>query len=325
MAHERTSTRQHADWLSLVEIYGPFLSMPVLLEVFPHGLDNPDNEVEVRRRARLAYEEWMDNQDGLHPEMAIHWQWLRFVLEEVLEFTADMVLDSPEIPVTLNYRVKDSGEIVRPQLVVCQPDDRQVRMLIQLYPATQDLMKVLLDKQWKASPATYMTELLRNTGTRLGLITNGRAWMLLDAPAGETTGYYTWDASLWAEEPLALRSFRSVLGRYRLFDVPDDETIEALLTKSAQKQQEVTDQLGEQVRRAVDMLVRTLDRLDKDSQRTLLEAISDKDLYEAALTVMMRLVFLLSAEERDMLPLGEPLYDQNYAASTLLKQETVQT
>ncbi len=35
---------------------------------------------------------------------------------------------------------------------------------------------------------------------------------------------------------------------------------------------------------------------------------------------MMRLVFLLSAEERHLLPLGEPLYDQNYAVSTLLKQ-----
>ena len=43
----------------------------------------------------------------------------------------------------------------------------------------------------------------------------------------------------------------------------------------------------------------------------------EPELYEAALTVMMRLVFLLSAEERDLLPLGEPLYDQNYAVSTL--------
>ncbi|MDQ2907389.1 MAG: restriction endonuclease, partial [Chloroflexota bacterium] len=42
--------------------------------------------------------------------------------------------------------------------------------------------------------------------------------------------------------------------------------------------------------------------------------------YEAALTVMMRLVFLLSAEERGMLLLGTPLYDQYYAVSTMHKQ-----
>ena len=35
---------------------------------------------------------------------------------------------------------------------------------------------------------------------------------------------------------------------------------------------------------------------------------------------MMRLVFLFSAEERELLLLGDPLYDQNYAVSTLVAQ-----
>jgi len=43
-------------------------------------------------------------------------------------------------------------------------------------------------------------------------------------------------------------------------------------------------------------------------------------LYEAALTLMMRLVFLFSAEERGLLHLGKPLYDNNYAVSTLQEQ-----
>lgn len=33
-----TPARHHAEWLSLVESSGPFLSMPVLLRVFPQGL-----------------------------------------------------------------------------------------------------------------------------------------------------------------------------------------------------------------------------------------------------------------------------------------------
>src|SRR4029077_2350464 len=50
----------------------------------------------------------------------------------------------------------------------------------------------------------------------------------------------------------------------------------------------------------------------------LLAGVSETDLYEAALTVMMRLVFLFSAEERGLLLLGDPLYDEHYAVSTLV-------
>src|SRR6185369_9428525 len=54
--------------------------------------------------------------------------------------------------------------------------------------------------------------------------------------------------------------------------------------------------------------------------RVLLKGVDEKSLYDAALTVMMRLVFLFSAEERGLLHLGKPLYDENYAVSTLLDQ-----
>ena len=34
--------RHHAGWLPLVGVSGPFLSMPVLLEAFPQGLEAHD-------------------------------------------------------------------------------------------------------------------------------------------------------------------------------------------------------------------------------------------------------------------------------------------
>ena len=37
--------RHHAEWLSLIEISGPFLSMPVLLDIFPQGLDAHDPDL----------------------------------------------------------------------------------------------------------------------------------------------------------------------------------------------------------------------------------------------------------------------------------------
>ena len=35
-------SRHHADWLSLVKVSGPFVSLPVLLRVFPQGLEPRD-------------------------------------------------------------------------------------------------------------------------------------------------------------------------------------------------------------------------------------------------------------------------------------------
>ena len=66
--------------------------------------------------------------------------------------------------------------------------------------------------------------------------------------------------------------------------------------------------------------MQALDRADQDRNRELLRDVKPQELYEAGLTVMMRLVFLLAAEERGLLLLGEPRYDSFYAVSTLRMQ-----
>src|SRR5262249_23675445 len=159
---------------------------------FPHGLDLKQNENEVRRRVRLAYDEWIDNQEGSHPDPAIHTQWLRFVLQEVLMLQVDAILEGQHVPNNLCYEAKEHGEVLRPSMFIRSPYEPKPRLLIQLYPHKQDLAKPIAGKQWKASPITRAMELLRACGVRLGLITNGRAWVLVDAPANETSGYYTW-------------------------------------------------------------------------------------------------------------------------------------
>jgi hypothetical protein len=165
-----------------------------------------------------------------------------------------------------------------------------------------------------------MMELLHATDVPLGLVTNGEEWMLVFAPRGETTGFTSWYASLWIDEPITLRAFHSLLSTRRFFGVAPSDTLLALLKESAQDQQEVTNQLGDQVRDAVEVLIQAFDRLDQDSGRILLKGLDEKSLYDAALTVMMRLVFLFSAEERGLLHLNEQLYDDNYAVSTLREQ-----
>ncbi|NWJ96037.1 MAG: hypothetical protein HXX20_09660, partial [Chloroflexi bacterium] len=312
--------RHHAEWLSLLEVSGPFVTMPVLLRVFPHGLDKDERDAEVARLVRMTYDEWLDSQQGLRPETAIHTQWLRFVLSEVLDFPSELRAEGPALPSGLSYTSPEYGETIRPTLAVLSPDDGKPRLLVQLYPKEQNLDKAISGRPWKDSPATRMALMLRATNVRLGLVTNGERWMLVDAPRDETTGFASWYATLWTEERLTLQSFRNLLSNYRFFGGKEDETLEAMLKDSASQQQEVTDQLGLQVRRAVEVLVQSLDKIDKDQQRKLLAGLPVTELYQAALTVMMRLVFLLSAEERELLLLGDPLYDQHYAVSTLRVQ-----
>ena len=312
--------RHHNEWLSLIEISGPFLSLPVLMRTFPQGLEALDRDGLAE--LRLAYEKWLDDQNSLRPSPAIHSVWVRYVLEHVLGFGKSHLLEGPAIPATLQAFVAEQGETLRPDLAIVSndPSAQKPRMLVQVCPITQGLEKSMQNHRWKASPAMRMLELLRATGVSLGLVTNGEQWMLVNAPKGETSAFVSWYAALWLEEPLTLRAFSSLLGATRFFSVADEDTLEGMLKDSVNEQQEVTDQLGYQVRRAVEVLIRAIDKADQDCGRTLLKDIPEKDLYEAALTVMMRLVFLFSAEERGLLLLGDPLYDQNYAVSTLRAQ-----
>ena len=64
------SSHHHNEWLSLIEVSGPFLSVPVLERVLPQGLDAHDSDQS--RVLKLAFEEWEDNQQGERPSPATH-------------------------------------------------------------------------------------------------------------------------------------------------------------------------------------------------------------------------------------------------------------
>jgi hypothetical protein len=311
-------SRHHADWLSLVEVSGPFVSLPVLMRVFPQGLEPRDPG--QAKLLRDAYGEWQDNPTAPGKQ----YSWVTHVLTAVLGYPLNQITESQALPAGMEVSMPEMGETLRPDFVLIGPAGSdaagQTQLLIASYPADQALGKPVTGKYWKATPATRMMELLHGAGVPLGLITNGEEWMLVYAPRGETTGYASWYGALWLDEPITLRAFHSLLGVRRFFGVGIDDTLPALLKESSSDQQEVTDQLGYQVREAVEVLVQSFNALDKESNRTLLKGIAETALYDAALTIMMRLVFLFSAEERGLLHLGKPLYDDNYAVSTLQEQ-----
>jgi hypothetical protein len=313
----------HHDWLALIEISGPFLAVPVLKEAFPQGLEELDGI--KRKRLRQAYEEWreaLETDDPQFPEL--HAAWIDEVLARGLELDedgkGDILKRADWCATNLKASLPEHGVTLSPDLAVI--DEQRANkplLLIQSYAQDADLDATLKRDGWASTPADRMVQICRALGCRLGLVTNGERWMLVDAPVGAVTTFASWYARIWSQEPITLQAFVHLLGIRRFF-VDETEQLPALFDRSLKYQDEVTDALGEQVRRAVEVLIQALDKADQDRDRELLRDVKEPVLYEAALTVMMRLVFLLSAEERGLLLLGDERYEANYALSTLRMQ-----
>jgi hypothetical protein len=319
------STNQHAEWLSLIEVSGPFLAEPILNQAFPQGLEKVDPV--KKKQFRQTYDEWRevtdsDAQQDIQIKDKIHQQWINWVLKVGLELDededGDTLKNQSQMNDTIQVVVPEHHVTLKPEYVVIGDDETQPYMLVQTYPAGTALSEVLRGDGWSTSPAERMAHLCRGVGTRLGLITNGEQWMFIDAPAGGTTTYASWFARLWGLEPVTLKAFYSLFNIkivYSGFD--DNKTLPQLVDESLTHQGDVTQALGSQVSRAVEVLIQSIDRINHDHNGELLEGVEPEELYEAGLTLMMRLVFLLCAEERGLLLLGDQAYEANYALSTL--------
>lgn len=306
------------EWLNLLEVSGPFLAIPVLREVFPQGLEELDSA--RARRLRSAYEEWRDAVDGDDVALdALHGAWIDEVLRTALEADDQLLKTGTAVPAA-TVELPEHGATITAERVLVDPTrGGAVLAPIHIFPPDTDLSASRKFDGLSCSAGDRMALHLRALNLPFGLVTNGERWMLVHAPAGQVAAFASWYARLWGQEPETLRAFASLLGVRRFF-APEQARLPALFERSAKYQDEVTDALGDQVRRAIEVLVQALDRADQDRNRELLRDVKPQDLYEAGLTVMMRLVFLLAAEERGLLLLGEPRYDSFYAVSTLRMQ-----
>ena len=313
----------HEEWLSLIEISGPFLAVPVLNEAFPQGLEALDGQ--KKKRIRQAYEEWIEAIESADAHLSeLHTAWIEEVLSNGLELDengrGDILRRKDWCSDHLHINLAEHAVTLTPDFaVVDSQKGNKPLMLIHAYPESTDLETPIKFDGWISSPADRMVQLCRVLNCRLGLVTNGERWLLVDAPVGATTTFASWYARIWNQEPVTLQALFHLLGVRRFF-VDESEQLPALFDRSLKFQDEVTDALGEQVRRAVEVLIQTLDKADQDRNRELLHDVKEPELYEAALTVMMRLVFLLSAEERGLLLMGDERYEANYALSTLRMQ-----
>ena len=152
-----------------------------------------------------------------------------------------------------------------------------------------------------------MERLLRETGVPAGLLFNGRALRLISAPRGESSGWLDFRIAEMVQSagrPICT-AMRLLLSESRLLTLPRTQRLAALLQSSRAFQNEVSEQLAEQVLHALYELLRGFQAAhDASGGQLLREPLADRpdDVYRALLTVILRLVFLLYAEERDMLP-----------------------
>jgi hypothetical protein len=312
---------EHAEWLGLIDVSGPFLSVKVLLEAFPQGLDADEPGLAGDLRRRLG--EWHDNNEARKPDYGIHDTFIRFVLGDILEIRPKLLQEGPAIPPTARAALPEHRVTLAPKFAVGQ-SGAEPALLISVHPPATGLEKALPEKGFHASPVERMRLLLRHTGIQSGLVTNGEKWTLVHAPADRTATFATWDANDLLDERLTFRAFRSLLGKTRLLDHPSEDTLAGLLERSRDDEREVTDQLGLQVRRAVELLVTALDKADHERGGAVVKAVrrldrnepAERTIYEAIVAVCMRLIFLLAAEARGLLPDDEP-WLESYAVGTL--------
>ncbi|HEY0150555.1 MAG TPA: DNA methyltransferase [Longimicrobium sp.] len=309
--------RAHADWRTLLEPTEPFLTLPVLKRVFPDGLPPAPAATRAEARSRLKAVRLGEPEE--------QWAWVEWVLRDLLAFKQRLKAGDA-IPSELSHAVPERGVVLRPDFVVVGPRapgeaaGDSPRLIVRVVPLGEPIAERTSGDGWAATHVERVRLLCRARGCEVGVVTDGDRWVLVWAPEKETGGHATFAASLFAPEPAVLDAFMALLGARRFFGVARGDHLEALFHESSGAEEEVTTRLGEQVRGAVELLVAALARADRDSRGELLKEVEPAQVYDAALTVLMRLVFLFAAEERGLLPLGDEFYDGGYAVSPLREQ-----
>lgn len=319
----RSAAELHREWLAQVESEGPFLALPVVKDIWPQGIErlgDSDDRLLVFKQAFAtwlrAYDEQAAHDKGRYAEITC--SWVDTLLDDVAgwaghrvpgdELAADLEVISPGHQVTVRATGGLRGR-----------GDETAVLLRVVEPRPSGLHTGGFDG-WSASEIDRMSMLLRKAGVPVGLVTDGQWWSIVWAADGKPTGSGTVNALTWAEEPLLRDAFFALVDQRRFRAKDPEQRLARLLERSELEAEEITETLGTQVRKSVELLVQAFseqriaavrhgdpDPLTDDSE----------DVYQAAVTIMMRVVFLLFAEERGMLP-TEQLYWDSYAVKDLL-------
>ncbi len=309
----------HQHWIGYVQPVGLVVSIPALIQAQAYVNRNiaPDHQ---------RFLGCLPEDDKSPPAISDFAHFTQEVLgwepADLIDFSGDgQDLQSLEVS------LPEYNETLRPTHGVkeYEPKDpsRPWMMLIQQLPTGQNLDEVFAesDRHWQASPQNRFERLLRETQIPAGLLFNGTDLRVVYAPRGESSGYATFRVKEMAEvsgRPI-FAAMHMLLEAPRLFSMAEKQRLPAILADSRKYQNVVSTQLAEQVLSALFELLRGFQAADDQRKGELLrEVLADNpnQVYSGLLTVLMRLVFILYAEDRGLLS-NDPVYANYYSVTGL--------
>jgi hypothetical protein len=165
-----------------------------------------------------------------------------------------------------------------------------------------------------------VVEWLRGKQQPVALLTNGHQWRLIHAGL-DYEAWAEWDTDLWFEEGRPgpqVDALQALLSPRALTPPRPNETapLLAAIFDSRRGQAELSAVLGERVRQAVELLIQShgpaLEALVSGASREMY-----RDTYRAAARVVMRMIVVLFAEARGLLPRDNPIYHGSYGLEGL--------
>jgi hypothetical protein len=309
--------RNHQEWLGYVQPVGLVVSIPALLQANARINRNfgPDHQ-------RFLSAIPADPTGEPMPEIA---DFVEFAQAALGWSPQDLygAPGSPPIPDSLEAPLPEYNETLRPTYALREFDPKDSAhewiLLVDVLPTGTDLDAVTATEahRWQASPQARFERLLRETGVPTGLLVNGRQIRLVYAPKGESSGYITFnlaDMVQVAGRPI-VAAFVMLFCSERLYSMAENERLPAILANSRKFQNVVSTQLAGQVLEALYELLRGFQAADDQAHRELLRDVMARDpnhVYAGLVTTLLRLVFILFAEDRDLLS-TDSLYLNNYS------------
>jgi hypothetical protein len=315
--------RAHQQWLGFLQPVGLVVSPPALLQAQAHVSAN------VAAEHQRFLEHVIDTAIVGRPESRAIKD-LRALLLDVFGWqSGDLIASSDPRAAPLEVILTDYHETLRPTFAV--PEDQRAEkpawlMLIQVLPIGTQLDEIVTtdERRWQATQQARFERLLRETQVPIGLLCNGTQLRLVYAPRGETAGHLTFPVQAMTEtagRPV-FAALLMLLSQDRVFSLPDKQRLPAILADSRKYQNTVSTELAQQVLAALYELLRGFQAADDHRKGDLLRDVLSRDpdqIYAGLLTVLLRLVFLLYAEDRGLMSEDE-VYVKHYSVTGLFER-----
>ncbi|HEY6341963.1 MAG TPA: N-6 DNA methylase [Bryobacteraceae bacterium] len=305
--------RAHREWIGNVQPEGLLVSLPAL-ELAQASIDR--NPIELHH----AFLDLLprDRQNDPIPQLPSFSQFAERVLKWPMEYYGPP-------PESLHTYLETYREDLRPSAALLDLDGN-VLLVVDEAPggADFDAPPKIESRGWNASPYARLERLLRETGHPVGVLASPEAIRLIYAPKGESSAHATFKVSEMAtvQGRILLGALHMLLGSERLYGGRPHERLHGILRKSREFQNDVSTKLSQQVLEALYALLHGFQEADDYVHGALLKETLAKDpneVYGGLLTVLMRLVFLLYAEDRGLMP-DDPIYTENYSVGKLFEQ-----